>query len=94
MTDVITQINSVQTGLLIVAGLGMIILEIALPSFLFFGFAIGAFTTAFVVAVFSPSFPIVLVTFALSSLISFWLLRYVFRRRGDVHDNGEDVNRF
>lgn len=94
MTELLTQLKSSMASVLVAIGFIMIIAEIALPSFLFLGFAIGAFAAAIVVAVFSPIFEIVLVTFALSSLGSFWLLRYVFRHRGDAHGDGEDVNNF
>jgi membrane protein implicated in regulation of membrane protease activity len=94
MIELLTLSKSVTASILVATGIIMIIAEMVLPSFLFLGFAIGAFTAAFVVAVFSPSFELILVAFALSSLGGFCVLRYVFRQRGDAHGDGEDVNRF
>ncbi len=75
------------------------ILEILLPSTIFLGFAMGAGVVAALlatggIALFGGSLMWMLVVFAAASLLSWLLLRYVFRLRGggQVKTFDTDIN--
>ena len=79
----------------IVAGVGLGILEVLTPGFVFLGFAIGAMLTGAVVGLgLAPaSFPPLLLIFAALSVLA-WigLRRFVGVREGQVQISDRDVN--
>jgi len=77
------------------AALVLAILETFLPGFIFLGFAAGAAMMALVVLLpLSPSLPVLLAIFAVLSLVSWIVLRRLFRTPDDqtrvIH---EDINK-
>ena len=80
--------------------LGLAILEIFLPGFIFLGFAIGAAVTGIVLAVGGPvavwmtsSLPATLLVFAFLSLIAWVVLRRVVGvRKGQIKVFDRDIN--
>ncbi|MCA0926879.1 hypothetical protein [Ruegeria profundi] len=71
------------------------ILEIALPGFIFLGFAIGAALTGLLLLIpgISPSLPVLLMIFAALSLVVWLLLRRVYALpRGQVKTFRHDIN--
>ncbi len=83
-----------------VAGLVLAILEVLAPGWIFLGFAIGAGVTALLLAAGGPfsaamagSLPVLLVVFAVLSLIAWLALRRVFGLRGgSVRTFDHDIN--
>jgi len=71
-----------------------LILEIFAPSFLFVGFAIGAFFLTLVFLFGQPPWWLVLFLFAIVSGSSFIVLRRTFRRSNDQRMATEDVNQY
>ncbi|SMY09026.1 NfeD family protein [Flavimaricola marinus] len=77
------------------AALVLGILEILVPAYIFFGFALGAFAMGLLMAlgVFAVTGPWALVLFAVLSLIAYVILRRVFGlRRGQVKIWDRDIN--
>ncbi len=82
------------------AGLVLAILEVLAPGWIFLGFAIGAGLTGLLLLVGGPlsaavsvSLPILLLVFALLSLIAWLVLRRVFGLRGgSVQTFDHDIN--
>ncbi len=71
------------------------ILEIVLPGFIFLGFAIGAAITGILLAIpgISPSLPILLLIFAVLSLVAWLILRRLFALpHGQVKTFNHDIN--
>lgn len=83
-----------------VAGLVLAILEVVLPGWIFLGFAVGAGIVALLLAVGGPtaaamagSVPLLLVVFAVLSLIAWIVFRKVFGLRGGgVKTFDSDIN--
>ncbi|MDQ2066548.1 hypothetical protein Q9295_09190 [Xinfangfangia sp. CPCC 101601] len=78
----------------IVAGLVLAIIEIFAPGFFFLGFAIGAGVTGIVVMTgLASSLPVLLVIFALSSAVAWFVVRrLVGVREGQVKIWDRDIN--
>lgn len=77
------------------AALGLAIVEVVLPGFVFLGFAIGAAGTALVLLIpwIAPSLPLLLLIFAVLSLAAWLVLRRVFALpRGQVKRFTDDIN--
>lgn len=77
------------------AALALAILELVLPGFIFLGFAIGAAVAAILLLVpgMAPSLPVLLLIFAVLSLISWLLLRRWFSlSHGQVKTFDHDIN--
>ncbi len=77
-----------------VAGFALGVLEVLAPGFIFLGFALGAVATGLLVAVgVTGSFPLLLVIFAVLSLVA-WLglKRFFGRAEGQVKLWDRDVN--
>ncbi len=71
------------------------ILEMAVPGFIFLGFAIGAALTALIVAVAGPSLSVtgIMLIFAVLSLIAWLVLQRVFSlKKGQVKTFDTDIN--
>ncbi len=71
------------------------ILELVLPGFIFLGFAIGAAITGLILVIpgVAPSLPILLLIFAVLSLIAWLILRRVFALpHGQVKTFQHDIN--
>jgi membrane protein implicated in regulation of membrane protease activity len=73
----------------VVAGLGIGILEVLVPGYIFLGFAAGAVAVGLLLAVGGPfaawmagSLPFTVLVFALASLLAWVLFRRVFGLRG------------
>lgn len=79
----------------LVIALVLAALEMVVPAFIFLGFAIGAAVTGGLLAigVTGTSLPLVLVVFAVVSLIAWIALRFgVGVRKGQVRHFDEDIN--
>ena len=77
------------------AALALGILELVLPGFIFLGFAIGAAVTGLllIIPAVSPSLPVLLLIFAVLSLIAWLGLRRVFALpQGQVKTFNHDIN--
>ena len=77
------------------AALALGILEIVLPGFIFLGFAIGAAITGILLILpgLTPSLPILLLIFAVLSLVSWLVLRRIFALpHGQVKTFNHDIN--
>lgn len=77
------------------AGLVLAILEVVLPGYIFLGFAAGAWGMALLllVGLSGLSVPMMLVIFAVMSLIAFLALRRIFpHSSGEVKVWHEDIN--
>ena len=71
------------------------ILEVALPGFIFLGFAIGAAITGVVLLIpgLTPSLPVLLLIFAVLSLVAWLVLRRMFALpHGQVKTFKHDIN--
>ncbi|MES0861247.1 hypothetical protein ABLN87_02685 [Ruegeria sp. SCPT10] len=71
------------------------ILELVLPGFIFLGFAIGAAITGLILVIpgVAPSLPILLLIFAVLSLIAWLILRRMFALpHGQVKTFQHDIN--
>ncbi|WP_170425258.1 NfeD family protein [Ruegeria arenilitoris] len=71
------------------------ILEIVLPGFIFLGFAIGAAVTGLLLVIpgFAPSLPVLLLVFAVLSLVAWLILRRMFALpHGQVKTFNHDIN--
>ncbi|MEO1106707.1 MAG: hypothetical protein AAFX90_02180 [Pseudomonadota bacterium] len=71
------------------------ILELVLPGFIFLGFAIGAAITGLILVIpgVAPSLPILLLIFAVLSLIAWLILRKLFALpHGQVKTFQHDIN--
>lgn len=83
-----------------VAGLSLAFLEVLVPSYIFLGFALGAFLTGLAVWTGGPlafwlasSLPVTLLFFAVLSLVSWLVLRRVMGvRKGQVKVWDRDIN--
>lgn len=78
----------------IAAGLGLAILEMLAPGFIFVGFAIGAVLVGLLMLIgLSLSLPWALLIFAVVSVITWVVLRKTFGiRRGQVKTFDHDIN--
>lgn len=77
------------------AALGLAILEVILPGFIFLGFAIGAFGVSLILLTtfFSPGLPLLALIFAGLSLIAWLILRRYFAMpKGQVKTFDTDIN--
>ncbi len=77
------------------AALALGILEVVLPGFIFLGFAIGAAITGILLILsgLTPSLPILLLIFAVLSLVSWLVLRRIFALpHGQVKTFNHDIN--
>lgn len=77
------------------AALALGILEVALPGFIFLGFAIGAAITGILLVIpgLAPNLPVLLLIFAALSLIAWLVLRRVFALpHGQVRTFDHDIN--
>lgn len=77
------------------AALALGILEVALPGFIFLGFAVGAAITGIFLAIpgIAPSLPVLLLIFAVLSLVAWLVLRRVFALpHGQVKTFDHDIN--
>ncbi len=75
--------------------LGLAILEVVLPGFIFLGFAIGAFGVSLILltTIFSPGLPLLGLIFAGLSLIAWLVLRRFFAMpKGQVKTFEGDIN--
>lgn len=78
------------------AALGLAIVELLLPGFIFLGFAIGAALVGLMLITLAPGFglPMLLVIFAALSLIAWVALRRLFRLpEGQVRRFRDDINK-
>ncbi|OWU84445.1 hypothetical protein ATO6_12120 [Oceanicola sp. 22II-s10i] len=67
----------------VAAGIAMMIVEVAIPGFIFLGFGIGAVLVGVLVLTgLALSLPLMLVEFAALSLVTWLILRRVFARPG------------
>ncbi len=79
----------------VVAGVGLGVLEILAPAFVLLGFSIGALLVGLLIAmgVLGTSLPIMVLVFAVISLLSWIVLRKIFGlRKGQVKVWHEDIN--
>ena len=79
----------------VVAGLGLAILEVVLPGYIFAGFAVGAVLTGGLLwlGMVGESLPVLLVVFAVASLAAWGALRAVFgKNMGEVKRWDRDIN--
>ncbi len=78
----------------IAAALVFGLIEVLAPGFIFLGFALGALVTGLIVGLaFAPSAPALLAVFAAVSLLSWFGLRFAFRRQSSgVKVITDDVN--
>ncbi len=78
----------------VAAGIGLGILEVMIPGFIFLGFAIGAVVVGVLLAIgVALSLPMLLVVFAVVSLVAWLVLRKVVGlRRGQVKRVHHDIN--
>ncbi|WP_170363559.1 NfeD family protein [Ruegeria arenilitoris] len=77
------------------AALALGILEVALPGFIFLGFAIGAAITGILLVIpgLAPNLPVLLLIFATLSLIAWLVLRRMFALpHGQVRTFDHDIN--
>lgn len=77
------------------AALALGILEVALPGFIFLGFAIGAAITGVLLAIpgIAPSLPVLLLIFSTLSLVAWLVLRRMFSLpHGQVKTFDRDIN--
>ncbi|WP_170403349.1 NfeD family protein [Ruegeria arenilitoris] len=77
------------------AALALGILEVALPGFIFLGFAIGAAITGILLVIpgLAPNLPVLLFIFATLSLIAWLVLRRMFALpHGQVRTFDHDIN--
>lgn len=77
------------------AALALGILETVLPGFIFLGFAIGAAITGILLVIpgVAPSLPILLLIFAVLSLVAWLVLRRIFALpHGQVKTFKHDIN--
>ena len=79
----------------IVAGIVLAILEVLAPGFILVGFAVGAVATGILLylGVLGASLPVLLLVFAVMSLLTWLAFRKLFGlRRGQVKIWDEDIN--
>ena len=79
----------------VVAGFGLGVLEVIVPGFIFLGFAIGAVVTGLLVLVgiLGGNLAVLILIFALASLVAWFALRAVFGvRQGQVKLWDKDIN--
>ncbi len=78
----------------VAAGIGLGILEVMIPGFIFLGFAIGAVVVGVLLAIgVALSLPMLLVVFAVVSLVAWLVLRKVVGlRQGQVKRVHHDIN--
>lgn len=79
----------------VVAGFVLGILEVAVPGFIFLGFAIGAVVTGVLILVgaLGANLPFLVLVFALASLAGWAVLRQMFGvRKGQVKIWDRDIN--
>jgi len=78
----------------VAAGLVLAILEVFAPGFIFLGFAVGAGMTGLLLAIgLSFSLPVLLVVFALITLVAWLVMRKVFGvKSGNVKTFDHDIN--
>lgn len=76
------------------AAVGLAILEVLAPGFVFLGFAAGAAVTGALLALgISPSGPVLALIFALVSLVAWLVLRKLFALKGgSVKTYDHDIN--
>lgn len=76
------------------AAVGLAILEVLAPGFVFLGFAAGAAVTGVLLALgISPSGPVLALIFALVSLVAWLVLRKLFALKGgSVKTYDHDIN--
>ena len=79
----------------VVAGVGLGILEVVVPGFIFLGFAIGAVATGALIwlGLLGATLPVLLLVFALASLAAWFGLRRLFGlKRGQAKLWDKDIN--
>lgn len=79
----------------ILIGFGFLIIDIVTTSFIFSGFAIGAFSTAILYyLVNAPEISTVIMCFTVFSTPTFFLFRRVLRRNDDTKVADKDINQY
>jgi membrane protein implicated in regulation of membrane protease activity len=79
----------------ILIGFVFLIVDIVTSSFVFSGFAIGAFSTAILFfLVKDPEIATVITCFTIFSLPSFFLFRRKFRKNDDTKITDKDINQY
>lgn len=79
----------------ILIGFVFLIVDIVTSSFVFSGFAIGAFSTAILFfLVKDPEIATVITCFTIFSLPSFFLFRHKFRKNDDTKITDKDINQY
>ena len=79
----------------IVAGIALGVLEVLAPGYIFLGFAAGALLTGLLIwtGILGASLPVLILAFAVISLISWWAMRRVFGLgTGQVKIWDRDIN--
>ena len=79
----------------VVAGFALGVVEVLLPGFIFLGFAIGAVITGMLVGIglLGANVPLLVLAFALSSLVAWYVLRRMFGvKGGEVKLWDKDIN--
>jgi len=79
----------------IVGGIALGVLELIAPAFVLLGFSIGALVTGILIALgmVGASLPVLILIFAVTSLVAWMALRKVFGlRRGQVKIWDRDIN--
>ena len=72
----------------------LVILEIFVPTFVLFWFAVGAAAALIAALIPGVTFPIQLVIFAIASIGGLFLLRPYFKARSDLREDGRELNNF
>ena len=84
-----------HTELAVLLGLLFLILEILHSSFIFFGFAIGAFFVALLYFIgFAPSTTTVMMSFTVTSVLAFLVLRKLLKGKDDTKIADKDINQY
>ena len=78
----------------IVAGFALGVLEVLAPGFIFLGFAAGALATGVLIGFGLPaeSLPLLLLVFAVLSVLAWLVLRQIFGVRGKARAWDKDIN--
>lgn len=77
------------------AAILLLVVEALVPGFVFAGFAVGALALTVLHLMFDGvAFARDVTVFSVISALAFFALRRVFRRPGDSHASGDDVNRY
>ena len=79
----------------VVAGIGLAVLEVLAPGYVFLGFAIGAISVGLLLwlGVLGAGWPALALVFAVVSLVAWWSLRRIFGlKTGQVRIWDKDIN--